>query len=99
MEDSEVLDIDGTCFPDPLSINYDRGNVTKLPTAHTITARDLVLFWITVYEKYGLNYYGDLVLNENGIPYIGMLEPGDTIYLPDSADLTGFITSAIEAED
>jgi hypothetical protein len=92
MEESVVLDKDGICFPDPL-IDYNNGVLSKIPTLHRITNEDLKKFWVCMWENYQLNYYDDLWLNINGIPYLMELKPGDEIYKLAVEDLTNYITS------
>lgn len=92
-EESTVLDIDGTAYPDPLTVNYNEGRLTKIPTEITISARNLAKFWTLMYEEYSQTYHDDLLLNENGVPYVMCLRPGDIILKPVQSDLTGFIES------
>jgi len=87
--DSCVLDIDGQTWPDPL-LNHNFGTLSKIPTEHTITSRDLAKFWTCMWEEYGLNEKDDLLLNINGIKYLMDLKPGDIIYKVDPNDLDGF---------
>ena|SRR5574344_2100789 len=95
MSDSKVIDDDGLNYPDPLSINYNDGTLTKIPTAYKVTTVDLAKFWLLMYNNYNITYDDDLLLNENGISYLMSLKPGDTIYLPKSDDLEGFIVTAL----
>lgn len=93
MKDSEVLDVDGVCFPDPL-LNYEQGKLLKIPTLYTIKETDLSKFWVTMWEEYGKNYDDDEWLNINGVPYIMALKPGDQIYKVTPEDLEGFLSRA-----
>jgi hypothetical protein len=86
-----VLDTDGQAYPDPLSINYNIGRITKVPTSQRIDTRIIAKPWIMVYEKYGINYYLDLLLDINGIRYVTDLIPNDEIYMPVQDDLEGFV--------
>ena len=90
-EESTVLDIDGTAYPDPLTINYNEGRLTKIPTELKISARNLARFWTLMTEEYGISHYDDLLLNENGVPYVMCLRPGDVILKPVLEDITGFV--------
>jgi len=89
--DTHVLDIDGQTYPDPLSINYNIGRLTKIPTNYKITARDLQRFWTCMYEQYGRTELDDIWLNINGISYLMDLKPNDVIYKVVPEDLEGFI--------
>lgn len=94
-DESSVLDTDGINFPDPLKLNLNNGELTKIPVSHSITAGELAKPWTLMENSYGIDYYDDILLMENTVPYIMALAPGDTIYLPKSEDLTGFIDKAI----
>lgn len=89
---SSVLDIDGQPFPDPL-LNHNDGTLSKIPSAHTITSRDLTRFWTFMWEHYSITEMDDVLLNINGIQYLMDLRPGDIIYKVVPEDLTGFLTS------
>lgn len=93
--ESNVLDTDGINFPDPLKLNLNNGELTKIPIAHTVSVTDIAKPWTIMEKNYGLEEYDDILLLENTIPYIMSLAPGDTIYLPKSEDLLGFINTAI----
>jgi hypothetical protein len=89
--EGNVLDTDGQTFPDPLSINYNIGVLTKIPTEYRITARNLAKFWTFMYENYNVTELDDVFLNINGIRYIMDLQPNDIVYLPIIEDLIGFL--------
>lgn len=80
MEASSVKDIDDEVFPDILSEDYSKFYFTEVPTPVMVSAGTIQKFWLYMQENYGIPYYDDLLLNMNGIPYIGMLEPGSTIW-------------------
>ena len=40
-----------------------------------------------MYKNYGISYNDDLLLNLNGIPYVGMLEPNDKLVMISLNDL------------
>jgi len=90
MKPSRVVDTDGAIFPDPL-INMNVGSLTQIPTEYRVTSRDLTRWWVAMYELYGMLEYDDLLLNINGCRYLTDLHPGDLIYKPAVADLTGFL--------
>jgi hypothetical protein len=86
MISSTVLDEDGESWPDPLSVTY--GNDIKvLPTVHRVSAVDIAKFWVAYYNQYAVTEGDDMLLSRNGVPYIGMLKPGDEIYFFDVNDL------------
>lgn len=89
--ESQVLDIDGQTWPDPL-YNYDNGVLTQLLTEYKITARDLTRFWTCMWEQYGINEMDDVLLNINGIKYLMDLRPGDIIYKLSPIDLENYMT-------
>ena len=93
MKEANSIDDDGQPWPDPLSINYNHGTLSKIPTEYKITTRDLQRFWTFMWEQYGMNEMDDLFLNINGIDYVMNLRPGDIIYKIVPEDLEGFITN------
>lgn len=95
MTESDKKDTDGETYPDPLSIQYNDVQFTKIPTAVQLTAADLSKFWLFMYKKYGVSEYDDILLNINGIPYIGGEEPGDILFEIDLDDLKSFNTQKI----
>ena len=81
MDESEVIDKEtGESYPDPLSINYSKYDLEK--------------FWLFMYNQYNTFNYDDVLLNENNVPYINCLNPGDKLYLPRGGDVTNFIKEA-----
>lgn len=90
MKESSVFDIDGEPFPDPLSVAYNNISLTKLPSKKMVSSVDISKFWLFMYRNYGLQEEDDILLGLNGIPYVGMLEPGDEIFLVDAVDLENF---------
>ena len=90
-EESSILDEDGQTWPDPLTINYNIGRLTKIPTNYSITARDLQRFWTCMFEQYNMIELDDIWLNINGIQYLMDLKPNDIIYKVVPEDLEGFI--------
>jgi hypothetical protein len=91
MTEGQVLDTDGQSYPDPLSIDYNQGVLTKIPVEYRITERNLAKFWTFMYEAYGITDLDDMLLNISGIKYLMELQPNDIIYLPVIEDLVGFI--------
>lgn len=87
MEESRVQDEDGELYPDVLSVDYSKIEFTNLPPIKTISSADINRFWYFMYKNYGISYDDDLLLNFNGIPYVGMLEPNDKIVMIQLDDL------------
>jgi hypothetical protein len=84
---SKVVDEeDGEQYPDPLSIIYGNA-ITKLPSQHIISSIDIAKFWYYFYQKYDSVEGDDILLGRNGIPYVGMLKPGDKLYELEEEDL------------
>jgi hypothetical protein len=82
---SYVEDIDGEKWPDPLSLVYNK-DITEVPTTHKVTTADIAKFWLC-YQRLGRNDdYDDILLSRNQIPYIGLLRPGDSLYVFGGAD-------------
>jgi hypothetical protein len=99
LKESQVQDEDKEFFPDVLSLSYDQGVLTQIPTLHKIDSRDLSKFWKYMYERYQRTDMDDVLLNINGFPYLGMLKPGDELYEPKAEDLEGYITTRRTGED
>ncbi len=89
MKESSVKDIDGEFFPDPLSLSYDI-SVTELPSKKQVNSVDIAKFWLFMQNNYDMAEEDDILLGVNGVPYVGMLEPGDEIYLVSKTDLENF---------
>jgi len=78
----------GQAYPDPLSKLFNTLQLTALPLSTTLSSGDLAKFWFWYYQKYnGATDGDDILLIMNGIPYLGSVTPGDTIYLPGSSDI------------
>lgn len=91
MTESKVCDKeDGVPYPDVLSTNYSDFALTKIPKIKRIAAKDISKMWMYMYENYGISYYDDLLLNMNGIGYVGELEPGSQLFNFDLVDIEGF---------
>jgi len=90
-EADSAFDIeDGEHYPDPLSINYATAKFTEIPVARIISTGDIFKFWIHMNKNYGLTDHDDILLNLNGVPYVGMLSPGQLIYDIVVKDLENF---------
>ena len=76
-------DGDGDFWPDPLSIDYDPPlDATKtLPEGYTLKNSDMKKLWLAYYRATSATERDDIMYQINDIPNVGMLEPGDVIYL------------------
>ena len=82
---------DGERYPDPLSVNYAKAKFTEIPRSAQVSVGDIHKFWLHMYQNYdGLTDHDDILLNLNGVPYVGMLEPGDALYEIAKKDLESF---------
>lgn len=93
MKDSNISDIDGDTWPNPLSLNYVGAELTVIPNEHTVSRGDIARFWEYYYKRYNTTELDDILLTLNGIPYIGCLEEGDKLAEIDSADINNFYSS------
>lgn len=98
MRDSLVQDIDGENFPDPLTVDYQSviDQTSQIPSSYTLTRPNLKKLWKVYYENTGLTEMDDVVYTLNGIEHVGMLEPGDQIYLFDTNKLSQFSFKNLE---
>lgn len=90
MDASSVQDIDKEQYPDPLSIQYNRFYPTYNVLSQELSSADIAKFFNFMQRRYGIQELDDILLSYNGVPYIGMLEPGNALYLLDIEDLTKF---------
>lgn len=90
MSPSNVRDIDNEQFPDPLSVTYNDIQFSKIPEAVNVSAPILDKFWVFMWSLYGRVDMDDVLLNINGVPYIGYLKPGDIIFKVNEDDLDNF---------
>lgn len=79
MKESKACDTDGLPYPDPLSVNYSDFAITSVPDIKKVSAGDISKFWTRMHRDYGTTELDDVLLNMNGIGYIGLMEPGSTI--------------------
>lgn len=94
MKSSEVCDKeDGLPYPDVLTTNYSDILLKEIPTKKRVSAGDIAKFWMFMYREYGYPYYDDLLLNINGIGYVGELQPGSEIYKLGLNDIINFDTN------
>lgn len=94
MSSSRIKDpVDQALYPDPLSINYNETQMSQIPKLREVSEVDLRRFWIFMIKNYdAIAEADDVLLTLNNIPYLGMLAPGDSIYLLDVSDLYNFTT-------
>ena len=79
--------VDKLNYPDPLSLNYSDTQLSVIPKLRDLSKVDLERFWVYMLRQYKMAEGDDILLTLNGVPYKGMLSPGDSIYLISSADL------------
>ena len=89
MKTSTVLDpLDQTPYPDPLSIDFNLTVLTKVPTAVALDYTATQKFWVFYQKFYKTTIEGDdLLLILNSIPYLGMLQTGDSLQFPTIEDI------------
>lgn len=88
MKESKTVDSETfEAYPDPLSINFSKIQLSEIPTLQTLSKGDLQRFWLFIYNFYKFAEGDDIILTLNNIPYIGMLSPGDSLYLPVQNDI------------
>jgi hypothetical protein len=93
MSESRTLDtVDNMAYPDPLSINYNDAKLNQIPKLRELSKADTDKFWYFIFKHYKDIAEGDdVILTVNNIPYITMLEPGDSIYLLDKEDIYNIV--------
>lgn len=90
MQESSMTDnFDNLTYPDPLSLNFTKIQLTELPKLRELSAPDLQRFWLFIQKFYSSDAAegDDIILTLNNIPYLGILKPGDNIYLPALTDI------------
>ena len=99
MSESSTADIDNEKFPDPLSTTFNDIQLTKVPPLVRVTDVDITKFWLFMNKNYGLQEMDDILLNINGIHYLGSLRPGDVLYLIDQNDIFNFNDQKLGGEE
>lgn len=89
MRSSVVEDTDGQQFPDPLTINYQTviDNEGSMPETHKLNFTDLKKLWLMYYKQTESTEMDDVLYSVNGIEHVGLLEPGDVIYMYDTNNI------------
>lgn len=92
MRASKVEDIDGTQYPDPLTINYQAAidDYGAVPNSYQLSYTDLKKLWVAYYKQTGKVDEDDILYSINGIEHVGLLEPEDEIYLYDPEKVQQF---------
>lgn len=90
MQESRVCDEDGLPYPDILSVNYSDFAIENVPLFQKVSAGDISKFWIYMHKNYNRPDLDDVLLNMNGVPYVGMLEPGSILANFDINDIKAF---------
>lgn len=99
MNESSTTDIDNEKFPDPLSTTFNDIQLTKVPPQIQVTDADITKFWLFMNKNYGMQEMDDILLNINGIHYLGSLRPGDALYLIDQNDIFNFNDQKLGGEE
>lgn len=99
MNESSTTDIDNEKFPDPLSTTFNDIQLTKVPPQVQVTDVDITKFWLFMNKNYGMQEMDDILLNINGIHYLGSLRPGDALYLIDQSDIFNFNDQKLGGEE
>lgn|SRR5574344_968852 len=92
-ESSVVDDEDNDSYPDILSVDYSNYGLSEVPVLKLVSSADIQKFWTYMNKAYGISYYDDILLNMNGIGYIGMLEPGSKLVNFSLSDIKNFNTN------
>ena len=99
MTSGSVVDTDGEKFPDPLTAPYNNVQFTQIPGIKQVSDADIVKFWMFMVKEYNMQELDDVLLSLNQVPYIGYLEPGDSILLIDSNDIKNFANQKLIGKD
>lgn len=83
MRFSVVEDIDGDQYPDPLTIDYHTAIISSslVPSSYKLSRQDLRKLWAKYYKVTDSVEMDDVLYSMNGIEHVGILEPGDNIFL------------------
>lgn len=89
MAESKIKDTeDQVAYPDPLSINFNKVQLTSLPRLREVSEADLTKFWLFMLKQYiDIAEGDDILLTINNVPYLGLLKTGDGLFLPIAEDL------------
>lgn len=99
MTAGQVVDEDGDKFPDPLTAPFNNVQFTQIPGIKQVSDIDILKFWTFMVKEYNIQDLDDVLLSLNQVPYIGYLEPGDSILLIDLDDLKNFGTQRLVGKD
>lgn len=92
MQSGASVDTDGLSFPDPLSADFTHTQLTSIPAQVEVTSGDISKFWLFMYRQYKTTDFDDIFLNLNNVFHVGLLTPGDELYLIDMKDMENFNT-------
>jgi len=90
---SIVKDIDGEDWPDPLSIDYDKFEITNPAVYTKITFSGRKRFWLFVYNYYKTSDFFDIILSLNNIEFTEDITEITGVFLPDYDDLLNFVNN------
>jgi hypothetical protein len=86
--DEEVMDQ----YPDPLTANFAEGKLKTIPVPYAMTSADLDKFWKFFYDTYGKLDVDEIFHSINGVPYLGMLEPGSVLFKLNVSDIEKWLS-------
>jgi len=86
-EGTQVDPVINSVYPDPLSLNYFDLKLSGVPKKDTMSSTKIAFFWKETENIYGQPVYDDIVLTLNGASHKNLLQPGDVIYFPATADM------------
>lgn len=90
MTDGKVRDeITRSYYPDPLSLNYNKFNLSSIPVKDSLNSVKIKFLWKEAEAVYGKPCWDDMVLTLNGIPHKNFIKAGDSLYFPSESNIIG----------
>lgn len=90
MKEGSVRDaIDGSVYPDPLTLNFNIFSASEKPHALELQSFDIERMWMVPYRYYSTPEYDDMLLSLNGIAHTNHLAEGDVLLIPLVEDIEG----------
>lgn len=79
--------ITGSYYPDPLTLKYDKLELTSVPLKDVMSTTKIKFLWKEAQSYYGNPHLDDMVLTLNGVPHKNFLKPKDILYFPTEEDI------------